>query len=824
LGIVDGTIREIAVLKDKRDIGKVFWVSHIARQMVTLPLSALLLGCADVIGTGIYGRPEIVPYIRIFAGILILQGLQDVLGATLAGLKNFVALYAVQIATAVINVAVFGYLTWVWGVAGFFWAMGFTTSIMVLLFLIILTRQLQGYLAWPSRADFRRYGRQVMRIGLFMYASRIFFVIWHRLPLLALGTVLAADKLADFNLSLTFGSKLTVVAAALSEVNLSWMSSLFTTRRDEFERLVTKNMHRVMVLLTLLALVLIFFAPEILYFLGPEYISAEPVVLVMTLAFFLYSLMDIGTSSVFVPADQSNLRAYAFGLMTATSTILIVAVLLLAPDAFLAASAVAAGAVVGYVTMVVLAWRKLGIRLLTFQLAFFVGALIFFSWWLLAEPSLWWRMGWFAVFSFYIFWEAHRSRLLPRWLMIGASKPEEKRAGLSIICFAGAVYDQLYWTNRQHMMSRVSTVYPVLYVEPRVWIIRQMMRSLWSGGGWEEIKKLWQRLVHFEKRGEHFYIIAQWNLIPGSREFKLIALFNHWLNRQRIVSAAARLGFTGPSVCLWLYDTEAAEYLSAFPEAFVLYDCVDDHAAQAGAERNRQRVGEEEALILQRARLVTVTSRRLYALKSPHNSATHLVLNAGDVALYSQPPGTAPQKLQAISHPIFGMVGALDSYKIDFPLLIDAARRRREWQFVFIGSPLIGADKHDLQQLVSLPNVHLLGTVPREAVPRFVQSFDVCVIPYRASQYNEASFPLKFWEFMATGKPIIASGVPELTPYGELISYVHTADEFIQAAEQWILRPAYKRDERVFLAQEHSWEQRAAAVLALLEQRFERRP
>jgi O-antigen/teichoic acid export membrane protein len=92
LGIVDGAIREIAVRKKKEEIGKVFWVSNITRQAVTIPLSLLLMLLARPVAEGIYGRPEITPYIYMFASILILQGVEGVFGATLTGLKKFVSL------------------------------------------------------------------------------------------------------------------------------------------------------------------------------------------------------------------------------------------------------------------------------------------------------------------------------------------------------------------------------------------------------------------------------------------------------------------------------------------------------------------------------------------------------------------------------------------------------------------------------------------------------------------------------------------------------------------------------------------------------------
>ncbi len=825
LGIVDGAIREIAVLKNKQEIGKVFWVSQLVRQVVTIPVSLVLLVLAGFVAS-LYGRPEITNYLQLFAGILVLQGLQDVLGATLTGMKRFVALYVVQIVTAAINIVAFGYLTWRFGIAGFFWAIALTTFIMVALLALIVRRDLQGNLSWPSWQELAGFGRRVMKIGAFMYASRIFFAVWQRLPILLLGGVLTADELGYLNVSLTFGSRLAIIAMALSEVNLAWMSSLFVTQRQEFQQVVTRNMHRMLVLMMMLTLLLLFFTPEILhYIIGSEYLPAQPLILVMTTAFFLYALTDIGTSSVFVPANQPRLRAQAYGLMTVLSAALVALLLILQPDATLAAWAVLLGSGAAFASMVVWTRRRFNITLVTRPLAVFLAALLAVMLWLLFEPALLWRIAAFALLTVYILWEARRSKLLPDVTALrirGLYQGRKLRTGdtLKIICFAGAAYDQLSWTNRQHMMSRVAQRYPVLYVEPRIWIVRHVARTLHEP---QTLLAFLRRLLWYEKKHERLFIKAQWNLIPGSREIGAIAAVNHHLNRWNVLLTAWWLGFYRSTQVVWIYDTEAAEYLSALRKAFVLYDCVDDHAAQAGVNRNPQRVQEEEDRILQRADVATVTSKKLLDLKKPYSKNIHLVLNAGDVVLYLNARAHIPREIAAIPHPRLGTVGTLDSYKVDFVLLRDVAVRRPEWHFVLIGGPLVDHTVPEIEGLKRLPNVHFLGAISRHTVPTYVQQFDVCLIPYKASQYNRASFPLKFWEFMATGKPVVVSGVPELREYQPLIGYAESADDFVRLCEQWLAQPVRHCKERIVLARGHSWEKRVEDILGLLHRAIQQK-
>ncbi len=813
LGIVDGAIREIAVRKNKDEIGKVFWVSHLARQAVTLPLSLALALLASVIATKVYNRPEIVPFIQLFAGVLILQGLQDVLGATLTGMKKFVSLYVIQIITATVNIVVFGLLTWQYHIAGFFWAIIATTLLMIILIAVIIARELAGHLVLPSVQEIKKYGKNLLHISAYMYVSRIFYVIWQRLPILVLGGLITGDQLGYLNISLTFGSKLIILAAALSEVNLSWMSTLFATAREEFARVASKNMHRVFILMAGLTAMLIFFIPEILHIVikKPAYFAATPYIVIMTLAFFLYSLIDIGTSSIFVPANKPNMRALIFGIMTFISAIGSIVAYYSGGNMLIAIFTMAASAVVAYIAMVSVVYKSFSITLVPMRLWALLACLSLAGAFLLTTPALWARIVVFIALMLIIVHEAYNNYL-------SSITPNTSPSNIRIICFAGALYDQASWTNRQHIMARLANKHPVLYIEPRVWIVRYIFQHLLQP---KTLAKFLMRLFGYEKKHDNLYIKSQWNILPWSREIKAISRLNHALNKHAVLGIAEKLGFLHANTVLWLYDTEAAEYLPAFKNATVIYDCVDNHAAQAGVNRNAQRVHTEERTILKRADLVTVTSKQLLKMKRKHAKNIRLVLNAGDVELYTQEiskesKAIAKQAMKNIAHPILGSVGALDSYKYDFDLLIQSATKHPTWNFVFVGSPIVDRKNKALKTLTKLPNIHMIGSIPREHVPAYVEYFDICLIPYKNNDYNAASFPLKFWEFMATGKPIIASGVPGLVEYNEYIGYANNEKEFAALVEQQLAASIGTGDARKKLAYKHGYNQRVKELEKLL--------
>src|SRR5581483_5409151 len=288
------------------------------------------------------------------------------------------------------------------------------------------------------------YGRRVMKIGAYMYVSRILFVAWQQLPLLFLGGVLTNGQLGDLNISLTFGSRLTILAAALSEVNMSWMSSLFSQAKHEFKQVVQDNMQRLFVLMTGMTLVLIFLAPEIIhYVIGKQYGAAGPLILVMTLAYFLYALTDIGMSSLFVPADETRIRMFIYIIMMAVSGGLMTLVLYTHPTSFNASVAVLLGSAVAYTCMIAFARRRFQISFLTPQLAVFLTGLCVATVWLLRQPALTWRVGILIILMAYISYLAHKHQLLPRQVrgLFDRFAVRPPAGEEPVICFAGAAFN-----------------------------------------------------------------------------------------------------------------------------------------------------------------------------------------------------------------------------------------------------------------------------------------------------------------------------------------------------------------------------------------------
>lgn len=383
----------------------------------------------------------------------------------------------------------------------------------------------------------------------------------------------------------------------------------------------------------------------------------------------------------------------------------------------------------------------------------------------------------------------------------------------SVIVFAGALYDAPLWTNRQQIATRLAERgWKVLYVEPRLFLLRQFFGHFGgTGGRWRWLL----RQIVPQRVGPNLRVHAQVNLIPGSRRVPFVGWLNHVLNAWHVRLHAWELGMKNPVILV--YDTEAAAFLDDFPRAPVVYDCVDDHKAQAGVDRHATLVEQEEASLASRADAIAVTTKPLFHRFSKIHRNVHLAPNAADITVFLHAPTDEPPDIAAIPHPRIGTVGALDIYKLDIPMLTEIARQHAAWQFVFVGPvDYAGVGARDLQVLQTLPNAHFLGVQSRARVPAYVHGFDIAIVPYRESAYNRSSFPLKFWEFMASGKPVVASGLPSLGPYISLIKLATSREEFEAGIAYALERGTEGREARIAEAKRHDWSGRVNVLEQLL--------
>jgi len=146
-----------------------------------------------------------------------------------------------------------------------------------------------------------------------------------------------------------------------------------------------------------------------------------------------------------------------------------------------------------------------------------------------------------------------------------------------------------------------------------------------------------------------------------------------------------------------------------------------------------------------------------------------------------------PPAMRGLARPVIGYIGGLHRH-VDCDLLAAMARARPQWSWVFVG-PL----QTDVEELAALPNVHFLGQQAHAELVHYVRRFDVCTVPYVASFYTDTVVPTKINEYLAVGKPVVATPLPAVRAFNSQHDVLSLAsarpEEFLDAIEAALRLP-----------------------------------
>ncbi|HID05619.1 MAG TPA: glycosyltransferase, partial [Armatimonadetes bacterium] len=196
------------------------------------------------------------------------------------------------------------------------------------------------------------------------------------------------------------------------------------------------------------------------------------------------------------------------------------------------------------------------------------------------------------------------------------------------------------------------------------------------------------------------------------------------------------------------------------PDALVIYDAIDDWKLMQSEwlkyDKIRIQYSEEvEAEICDAADKITAVTeavaRHLVSIGAPPDKV-HIVPNGFDEDLLYRPIMEPPKDLP-IDTPVAGFTGAFFAASTDVELIFSLAQRLTEVTFVFVG----WCDKRHRKHLERLPNIMFIGLRPREDVYRYIDWFDVCILPRRIGALANAMSPLKVFEYLARRKPVVAT-------------------------------------------------------------------
>ncbi len=251
----------------------------------------------------------------------------------------------------------------------------------------------------------------------------------------------------------------------------------------------------------------------------------------------------------------------------------------------------------------------------------------------------------------------------------------------------------------------------------------------------------------------------------------------------------------------------------------VVYDCMEDHDDVQWGRPDLWRLDEQR--LFASTDLVIAASGALVE-KAQQNGARRAVEVLNGLAIrHFQRPGPVPAPyLAQLARPILGYFGIISDW-FDVEMLLDAAQRRPDWTFLLIGN-VVGMAP---EVFATCKNIVVLGEQPYQRLPAFAQLFDVCLIPHKVRDRTNRSGSLKYFEYLALGKPVIAAPLTWLEPYSALgfVHFARNGEELISQVELALRADSPQLSaERQRFAQQHSWENQYAILWDALRACYEK--
>lgn len=262
-------------------------------------------------------------------------------------------------------------------------------------------------------------------------------------------------------------------------------------------------------------------------------------------------------------------------------------------------------------------------------------------------------------------------------------------------------------------------------------------------------------------------------------------------------------------VGLLLYTPMMLDLASAFPGAPIVYDCMDELAAFAGAPHS---MVERENELLARASLVFCGGPSIFRAKEGRTAQARLFESGVDAPFFEQARTAEPHPLMhEMPKPRLVYIGVIDE-RIDYGIL--EALASTSMQIVMVG-PLA---KIDPAVLPYHPNVHYTGQIPYADLPRLLAGADAAIMPFAHNASTAYISPTKTLEYLAAGVPVVSTTIRDvLDLYGDLITFADEPEDFVAACTsvlhtRMLHTSVAHRERGIERARTLSWDTIAAAM------------
>lgn len=263
---------------------------------------------------------------------------------------------------------------------------------------------------------------------------------------------------------------------------------------------------------------------------------------------------------------------------------------------------------------------------------------------------------------------------------------------------------------------------------------------------------------------------------------------------------------------LWSYLPFLSNCIGKLGEKISVFDAVDNwiyHQSYADNPELVNQLKKDYATIREKADIIFTVSEDLLKL-FPIRKNIFWIPNGVDFEHFSRET-EIPKLFSYFQKPLIGYVGVIQN-RVDIDILTEVARKFYQCSIILIGPTWpryfksLRPKSPEVARLEKYSNIYFLGPVSYQNLPDYLAAFDVAIIPHKKNEFTSSMDPLKLYEYLAAGKPVVTTPVAGVGKFGDIVKIANTKDEFCQKIkESFSLNTSTLAKQRRSSMRFHSW-------------------
>ena len=378
--------------------------------------------------------------------------------------------------------------------------------------------------------------------------------------------------------------------------------------------------------------------------------------------------------------------------------------------------------------------------------------------------------------------------------------------GEIIVCFGYGKWEEC--KDDQEVMILLSKHNKIFYVEPQESFVKK---------GWiTQIKSLFHNTL--KQRDSNYWVLTirrlPYLVIPHFPRFmnNLNFLLLNYVNKRLlgfiVKRYIERLDLIPTMV--WIYNPVDLPVIDSFNKQLIIYRVFDEVSLLPLNKPIKTVIEQIENIYIKRVDLIFASSKKQYKNRITKHPHTYFIPQAVNFKLFNsalKDDLSRPDDLPNTHTPIIGFIGGID-YRIDFSIIRNITEQHPRWAVLLIGPVKVSLG--DNSKIVDgISNVHFLSEKKQEEIPRYLKFIDISILPYYVNESTSTMYIGKLHEHLAAGKPIVATNLPELMPFKDIISIASSREQFLKCIEEELQTDNEEKiKKRAEVARENTWENR----------------